>query len=413
MSLRNALLPVLLLLSSAVYGQDFSYPLFSLQTTTFSGGNLSIRKDDGTGHYGLPQYSKDSLMPNPVAYVSGDVPRVAATFSVLCTHMPDSVWLRGTGPDTLSFAAKKVAITGTGGAYQCAYPATNGSHAFAPGKVNFYKPFTIHWQVSFDGTTWRTADSSQNTLYVTRAAPMPESGSYRWFQTVYDLSCRNAVLQSTDTGIISHVWSEFTDQVVLNWAGDSLFYYKDMTSPNVTLGSLLKYHDAECYTFAQLFLSAIKIQGVVRTGNYVYITPVGNTVCGYPVNRFLVKNWSFGTPTGGAVCAQFPYVNTYYGTYLPYPYTAYVFTSADVTDQDGLPGPCNSNPASYFNNHQIAKIDGRYYDACYGVSYTTLAAYTTASLQGWGFRFTSGGITRAHFTNDLTKSWLDETISTF
>jgi hypothetical protein len=220
---------------------------------------------------------------------------------------------------------------------------------------------------------------------------------------------------SLDTAIISHVWSEFVDHTVLNWNGDSLFYYKVMNSPNVTLGALLKYRDAECYTFAQLFLSSIKIQGVVRTNNYVYITPINNIVCGNTVNRFIVKNWTFGTPTGASYCSSFPWKNTYNSATgsIPPPYDHYVFLTADVTDQNGIPGSCNIRPASYFNNHQIAKVDGVYYDACYGVTFPALSAIKTTAFDGWSFRFSSGGTTNCYFTNDMSLSDLSETITTF
>ena len=45
------------------------------------------------------------------------------------------------------------------------------------------------------------------------------------------------------------------------------------THLNTNLPSLLKNRNAQCYTFAQLFAALIKIQGVNKTSNYVYITP--------------------------------------------------------------------------------------------------------------------------------------------
>lgn len=404
--------------STEVSAQNFTYSNVELKTVTFSGGNLNIRKDDGTGSFGTPHWNTTGT-ENPVAYVSGNAPTVAATFTIDCATVPDSIWVRGTGSDAMDFTAKKVNITaGSGSINNFSYPATVGSHVFSASIVRFFKPYSIDWEVSFDeGTTWKLIGTSENTMYVTRGTPQSESGEYKWFQTVYDLSCRNAEFKTTDTDIIAEVWDEFVDHVVLNCDGDSLFYYKAMNSPNVTLSSLLKFKDAECYTFAQLFLSCIKIQGVVRTNNYVYITPIGNTVCGYTVNRFLVKDWSFGTPTASAECSLFPWKNTYdaWTGSIPSPYTAYVFMTSDVTDQTGIPGSCTANPASYFNNHQIALIDGVYYDACYGVTFSSLSAIKTAAFSGWSFRYTDwfAGVVNAYFTNDMSLSDLDETITTF
>ena len=383
-------------------------------SVTFSGGNLTIRKDNGTGIYSSPQWVTTGSVKNPVAYVSGTAPKAAATFTIDCATVPDSVWVRGNASDAIAFAAKHVAVANSSGSiHTFNYPSTTGSHVFTPATVRFFKPFAIDWEISFDnGSTWKAIGTTENTLYVTRSAPQNETSEFKWFHTVYDLSCRNAQTKSTDTDIISSVWSEFTDHVVLNWNNDSLFYYKIMNSPNVTLATLLKYRDAECYTFAQLFLASIKIQGVVRTNNYVYITPQGNSVCGHSVNRFLVKDWTFGTPSAAGTCPSFPYLNTY-TTLIPAPYNAYNFTTADVTDQAGIPGSCNANPSSYFNNHQIALLDGIYYDACYGVTFNALSAIKTAAFSGWSYRYTTGSTTYAYFTNDLNLSDLTETISTY
>jgi len=409
----RCLLLSLLLLPIRSFSQDFVYSNVSIVSVTFSGGNLIIRKDDGTGSYSAPQWLATSITKNPVAYVSGVAPSASAALTITCVDVPDSVWVRGHASDAIEFPAMHIPVAPSGTAtHNMTYPATIGSHVFAAATVRFFKPFSIAWEISFDnGVTWRAVGTTNNTLYVTRSLPQPETSEFKWFHTVYDLSCRNAQNYSLDTAIISHVWNEFLDHVVLNCDGDSLFYYKIMNSPNTTLSTLLKYRDAECYTFAQLFLASIKIQGVVRTNNYVYITPINNSVCGHTVNRFLVKNWVFGTPSAAGTCPQFPYKNTY-TTLLPPPYNAYSFTYADVTDAGGIPGSCTVNPSSYFNNHQIAKIGGVYYDACYGVTFPALTAIKTAAFSGWSYRIL-GTTTTCYFTTDLTQSDLSETITTY
>ena len=279
------------LISFNSFAQDFTYSNINIVSATFSGGNLNIRKDDGTGSYTAPQWLAASTTQSPAAYVSGNAPTVAGAFTITCANVPDSIFVRGSASDAINFAATKVIVASSASTtHNFLYPATLGSHVFTAAIVRFFKPFTINWEVSFDnGATWRPIGATNNTLYVTRSMPQAEGTSYKWFHTVFDLSCRNAQYMSLDTAIISHVWSEFVDHTVLNYNGDSLFYYKIMNSPNVSLPSLLIYRDAECYTFAQLFLSAIKIQGVIRTNNYVYITPINNTVCGHTVNRFMEK----------------------------------------------------------------------------------------------------------------------------
>lgn len=402
-----------LVFSNSGVAQDFSYASISAQSATFTGGNLPIRRDEGGSFYGPPHWDVDNVDQVPVAYKSGDAPRVNATFKMECENVPDSIWMRGVGPEGMTFAPRIIAVEPEGDAYSIYYPSTTSDLAFESDIARFFKPFNIGWDVSFDGgLTWRAADTTRNTLYVTRSAPQPEAGHFKWYHSVYDISCRNANMQSTDTDIIAAVWSEFTDQSVLNYADDSLHYYSPKNTVNTNLGSLLNYRNAQCYTFAQLFLSIIKIQGVVRTNNYVYITPVYSTACGgNSVNRFLVKNWEFGDATGDG-CTDYPYENTY-TTLLPAPYTTYTFLTADVTDQSGLAGQCSPNPSSYFNNHQIALIDGVYYDACYGVTFASLADIPFEAFDGWGYRYILGGVTYARFTNDMNATELSESITTF
>lgn len=396
------------------FAQDFEYPNVTLQSVSFSGGNLQIRKDDGSGSFIDPHYVTGAVTQSPVAYVSGNAPTVAAVLQIDCPNVPDSIYVRGHGSDSIEFIAKKVLVGPPSGTlHSINYPTTLGSHVFANAIVRFFSPYTIDWEVSFDnGITWRDAGTSNNTLYVTKGTPKAESGSYKWFQTVFDLSCRNAQYETVDATIIAKIWNEFVDHVVLNYKGDSLFYYKAMNSPWTSLANLLKYKDAECYTFAQLFLASINIQGIIKTNNYVYITPINNTVCAHTVNRFIVKDWTFGTPSASAECPAFPYKNTY-TTLLPAPYDAYNFDTEDVSDQPGIWGSCNIRPASYFNNHQIAKIDGVYYDPCYGVTFSALTDIKTAAFSGWGYRYTVGSVYHALFTDDMSQSDLSETITTF
>ena len=404
----------MLLCCAVGFGQDFSYSGLEVVSATFTGGNLPIRKDEDATFYGTPQWVSEAETQLPVAYVSGSPARVNATFNFECENAPDSIMVRGVGAAGMNFEPRLVAVEPVApGSYTFYYPSTFADVAFTAEEAGFYKPFAIGWDVSFNaGENWRNVDTTKNTLYVTRSAPQSEAGHFKWYHSVYDISCRNASGSSTDEAIIAAVWEEFTDQIVLNYADDSLHYYKPKNTYNTNLGALLANRNAQCYTFAQLFLSTIKIQGVVRTNNYVYITPTYSTTCGgFSVNRFLVKNWEFGTPTGSG-CEEYPYENTY-TTLIPYPYTDYGFITADVTDQSGLPGSCSDNPSSYFNNHQIALIDGVYYDACYGVTFESLEDIPYEAFDGWGFRYTSGGVTYARFTDNMDATELSQSISTF
>ena len=400
--------------------QDFTYSSIEVETATFAGPTLDIRKDDGSGIYadGIPHYDVSETEQEPVAYVSGTAPEISANFTFMCADAPDSIWVMGVAPDGMNFPATKVEITNVGaGEYEFSYPNTTADAGFTPDESRYFGPFSIGWDVSFDdGTTWRNADSTKNVMYVTHDTPMSENSDFQHWRTIFDISCRNTDGESTESDIIAGIWTDFQDQEMLNWQGDSLKYYNPMYTFNTSLASLLMFNNAQCYTFAKLFLATIKIQGIVRTNNYVYITPIGNTVCGNSVNRFLVKNWEFGTPSASGECAAFPYKNTY-TSLLPFPYTAYDFDTEDVTDQVGIYGQGSANPSSFFNNHQICYIDGVYYDPSYGVSFPTFDDIAPTAFDGWGYRYTigwgPGSIKHCLFTDDLSESSLTSTTTTY
>jgi len=403
---------VLFFTGGHLYAQDFRYDV-SLQQVTFSGtGYINIRHDSLASVYTGWHWRSPELR-RPVAYVSGSTMQLQADFSFHCdSHLPDSIYLRAYGNDTILFDAQNVPVTASGSTGTFSYQAT-ADHSFRPGIADYIPDYTLRWQLSLDkGMTWSPIDTTHHVVYVTRSAPMPETANFKYFHTVLDLSCRNAAGQSSDTGIITHCWQEFLDHVVLNYKGDSLHYYKTFNSPYTTLPTLLKYRNAECYTFAQLFLSLLKIQGVVRMNNYVFIEPdYGTYSCGQ-VNRFLVKNWQFNSKSDSSACPDFPYANVYNSSFNTG--SAYTWLSADVTDRKGAAGQCNANPASFFNNHQIVKLDGKYYDACYGLTFDYLTDIKSAAFDGWGiYRSTSPGVYKTNFTPDLSKADLQESISTW
>ena len=383
----------LILISHIIFAQNFQYPNVKITSVSFGGTNLNIKKDDGSGSYTKPQWSPAAK--NPVAYVSGTAPSVSASFTFQCANAPAFVHLKGEASDSITFPSQKAILSNTGsGTYKLDYPETAGSHVFKKEVVRFFKPFTINWQISFDnGNSWRNIEETQNTLYVTYKTPQAEAGEFGWFHTVYDLSCRNAQTKTTEQDIIAGVWNEFTDQIVLNYNNDSLFYYKNLSTPYVTLATLLKYRDAECYTFAQLFLASLKIQGIVRTNNYIYIEAKGNA-CGYAVDRFLVKNWAFNT-TSSAPCSSFSYKST------------------GIKKQPGIPGSCTITPASHFGNHQIAKIDGVYYDPSYGSSSASLNELKLKSICAWGMMVFANSAVNLYFTKDIAAYNFNEVVTTY
>jgi len=407
----------ILLVMGATYSmmaQNFEYNTIQIKSVMFGGDTLVVRKDGLTLGYNGYHWSPTPGIKKPAAYVSNKAPKVTAEFEWTCTSAPDSVYIKGlAAAGSMEFPSVKVAVQTVGSSKKIIYPMTFATSVFEAGKAQYFPEYDIQWQISYDGIDWNTIGETTTELFVTKNNPMAETGNYKHWHTVYYLSCKNAHGYSTESDIIQHLFEEFEDQMVLNHNNDTLFYYRNMATGNVNLASLLLNKDAQCFTFAQLFLAMVKIQGIVRTNNYINITPIGNMVCGgKSVNRFIVKNWS---PTGlmTSSCSSFPYKNTYLGSLFNPTFTAYDFSYTEIQDDDGAPGPGNSNPSSYFNNHQIALIDGMYYDACYGVKYSTLEEYTSNSIEGWSYRVTVGSTNDCFFTTDLSLSSFSQSISTF
>lgn len=389
--------------------QNFSYD-FKATEVNFSGaGSIAIRQDSLWTVYSTSHWRNTGLR-EPAAFRSGTTMQATANFEFRCAKAPDSISIRGFGNDTINLPMRTVALNATGSVHTCSYPTSAASKAFTAGIINYYAPFTIRWEISFDkGMTWKYTDSTEHKVYVTKSAPMAETGNFKYFHTVLELSCKNAKGQTTDTGVISNCWKEFLDHVVLNYKGDSLQYYKTFNTSNTNLPNLLRFRNAQCYTFAQLFAALVKIQGISKPNNYVFITPSAKTSpCGGTINRFLVKNWKFGVKSDSAACPSFPYRNTYSGSYITP--SGYTFTTADATDQVGILGQCTNNPSSFFNNHQIVKFDGVYYDACYGVKFAKLIDIKTTAFDAWAVQLAPNTY---NFTTDMSQADLSESISTY
>lgn len=375
---------IFLCLTGFLSAQNFEYNVI-LKSVTFSGDEMYvIRQDDNTGYIDDAIHWSDDGTVNPSAFTSGSVLQAAAVLQFICDNMPTEVFVRGTGPDGIDFPANSALISGD----IISYPITDADQAFEDEKVRYFENFSILWEWSFDNIVWHPAGTSTSPVYVTWHTAKPESAfsGYKYYLTLFDLACRNADGATTEDAFIDMIWTDFTDHSVFRADGVPMQYYKDIFSPNVTLPNLIKYTDGECYTWAQLFLACLKIHGFSQPNNYMNITAdYSSTGCG-SISRFLVKTWNFGTPSYD--CTDMPYVNVYSPDYYDAD-TAYIYDYAEVTDEIGVMGQTETNPASSFGNHQIAIVNGKYYDGSYGVLYENFDDIKYGGLSGWSRSETS------------------------
>ncbi|MGO9466564.1 MAG: hypothetical protein ACLQIB_20945 [Isosphaeraceae bacterium] len=157
--------------------------------------------------------------------------------------------------------------------------------------AQFFPHFLIQWQLSFDGgKSWNCAGQSDNPLYVSAATnPLPDAsqGEEFYYLTVVDSEINETLglTASKEAAIVSKTWSLFTGWAVRQFSpaapfsdgterGRELKYYgtpalKDPTGQqlagtsgsgytrNITVRQLLKFGDAQCSAWAQLFLDML------------------------------------------------------------------------------------------------------------------------------------------------------------
>ncbi len=190
--------------------------------------------------------------------------------------------------------------------------------------------------------------------------------------------------QNTPDKVIEKVFGEFTDQTVKHKPKDGfnniddtqMTYYADYTTLKTQTSDLLTTGDGQCSAWAKLFIDALRTHKINEQDEYIeFYGPNTSTEYG-----FFVKNWTF-TGTGRSGNTQWPYLNV---PNFPFPdSTSYPWKFAEVTDNAGIAGQGTSNPASLFNNHQIVKLKGKYYDPSYGSTFTSLSDIENNAIEGY------------------------------
>jgi hypothetical protein len=363
----------------------------TLQSVSFDGdGNYTISSDPNptTGaivDYAAPQYI-DQMHEYPVLYVANSTLTASASWTLNSnTQIGGKILAVATGSGGIDIPPTVVTQSGN----QLTMADTEATTAFPDG-VKYFQHFVLTWQLSFDGgMTWANAGASDNPVYVTEDDPIPDPDSGKLFYTVVEQAVLHTIGDTSESNIVSGTWSAFTGLEVQRADGVVLTYYSNKDSLNINVESLLQYGDGECYAWAQLFLDALLINGIMEQNDYVYITVPTSGVA--PAYGFLVQNWTFdGSGKGGRSDIYYQYVDVVNGklsdTYKYNDYSNFLYMdvirSPGVTIGHGM-GQGMTDPASIFNNHQIDYIDGVYYDPSYGVTYSSITDFSAKSVAGF------------------------------
>jgi len=377
----------------------------ALKEVSFTGGRYrKVYSDDGSLGYSDPHWQDNSNPLDgdaqdagdrryPVAYIRSlegtpSVMRMGAKIKVEpAGAFALGAKIRGEGPGEIDFQ-NDATLDGN----ELTMQNTDAAVPLAD-TVDVFDPLRIEWSVSRDGgQTWCPAGASENPVYVTLGDPVSAGlGGSNRRHTLFRNSCRDAQGATTQEQVLAGVWSDFADRVVMRAEPDAngdpvqLTYYANWFCGNITTNALLSSGDGQCGAWASFMLDMLRAHGIDYADEYVLFR-YSNSDFPNPANRgFLVKDWNFALGGGISGHAQLTYLNlppagadwpgivnsTYVWRFPP-----------EVTDATGVPGQGTVNPASFFSNHQVVRINGVYYDPSYGNTYNTLAEIDDQAIAG-------------------------------
>ncbi len=369
----------------------------------FSGEhNHTIVKDDGEVEYTAPHWRDNSIpldgdaddiptdIKHPICYESGKSLVVSAKFKVHELTVPFTARVRAACSDGIHLPIKTAV-------YNLATQTIDLSNVvstpLASSKVNYYNPFEIQWEISFDGgSTWCSAGVTKNPLYVTLGKPIqpytpptiPGETAFeevKLFHTLVHHGCTNAKDVTSLTQVLNNVWQDFTDREVRRVDGTQMTYYANYQCTSTTTNTILETGDGQCGSWSRLFLDILKAQGIDYQNEYIIIGVDPNVTNGSRI--LFIKEWIFNANGGTSGDSNLPFLNTFLGGDPPISNNTYNWTYAEVNDMEGESGQGTPNPASIFGNHQIVLINGTYYDPSYGQNYSSLLDFDVIAIDAF------------------------------
>jgi hypothetical protein len=358
-----------------------------------------LESDDGTTQYVAPQWTDTNGSTNTTdpgvhnyaaAYTQNTKPWIGATFRIPGASNWTSLKFKATGSDGISIPATAGTVGGDG---MTVTMSPTASTTALPSTIKYYNKadstaFTLNWSISVDGgTTWSAINSTKHTVYVTLAAPASTLSSSNYFESLFEIGCREAngmsgsATDPTVKGAVTDaIFGDFASRNVKRVDGTQLTYYNSYLTDVTTTAGLLSGGDGQCGSWTSLFLDIRKAQGISDTNDYVLFNPINPTTVDVNHKGFIVNYWNF-SGSGNSGDSDYPYLNLPNLTSFTTA-SSYNWLYAEVTDAPGIPGQGTPNPASFFNNHQMAYVNGQYYDPSYGIKHPTVADVQT-SLAGF------------------------------
>jgi hypothetical protein len=369
-----------------------------IEEVSFGGTKYwELKSDDAATTYSAPQWKDVDGNGKPtntaqgerdyaVAFTWNTKPKIGAKFKIASVSNFGAIKIKATGPGGVAIPETAATVSGD----EVTLPNDTEASAALVNSIKFYdkkddaKAFKIDWEIKIGDFNWLKIVTTKHTVYVTLGDPSPmkdfngNNVTLRQ-ETLFEIGCQNADGETDQATATAKIWSEFTDRVVKRIDGTQMTYYDSYLCANTEAASLLKFGDGQCGAWADLLIRTRQVQGMNDTNEYRFF--FSNQ--GPGVEGFAVKDWTFhGAGTSGN--PAYPYLNilpignpdAYIGQ------NSYNFAYAEVTDDNGIAGQGNPNPASLFNNHQVM-VSGEYYDPSYGIKRASLADIDNGSIAGF------------------------------
>jgi hypothetical protein len=227
-----------------------------------------------------------------------------------------------------------------------------------------------------------------------------------------DFTSHDAHGKAIEKDVADAIWGEYTDRVVqrreLNPVsgqvahfGSNLQYYPPWSLATDDLfaedlfdkfwnqcqvwdtANILKTTMGRCGGWAQFMEDSFKTQGIPAKSQGLGQLP-GFTTGPAGSQFMLIKNWTFGTPSGAG---NFPYLMEVQELSKGTTQLGLLFLKKEFDDAPGAPGQSNPNPPGWFNvgDHSIVAYKGKIYDPSYGTGpFDNFKQWEKASLDGYG-----------------------------
>jgi len=289
----------------------------------------------------------------PVIFFGGNNVKIAEV-SFVVEPMPifEAILVRGTGPKQHEFVGAAEVVGG-------AVTATDltSDKSLDSGEVQFFNPYTIDWQIEFDGTTIVPAGQTDNRMYVPLETPYLDKGTDPVLETVAEFSSQNCLGATSRSAVASMIWAKLSSLYVRRKVRDGhnefdwtrMTYYNPETPVGQNVQAMVSSDNGsgDCDAWAEFHISALRFQGI-DSAQKCKVDPA--------TGKLWIENWEF-----------------------PDQY------ADNAIDHLGIRAHDNDDPlSSHFNWHSIAKYDSKYYDPSYGKgSYTSKVKHEDPVVAGW------------------------------